>query len=165
MLELRRIAIHEAGHTVMAYLQGKKSDGVSIVSGNGALGWSRYTPICTECSDIEELQKCALIAMAGFAAEKVAFTDADLCGATNDLSEAASYSNRMFGTAVSPATKNDEWTKVGQELLRDSWDLVELIADQLIEYRELTGERVESLCVSRTKTNRLAQSAQICESR
>jgi ATP-dependent Zn protease len=149
MLEFPRIAIHEAGHTVMAYLQGKISEGVSIISGNGALGWSRYTPICTrECNDIEELQKCALIAMAGFAAEKVAFTDADLRGATNDLSEAASYSNRMFGTAVSPATKNDEWTKVGQELLRDNWDLVELIAGQLIEYRELTGEQVESLFIA-----------------
>lgn len=147
MLELRRIAIHEAGHTVMAYLQGKTSKGVSITPVNGARGWSRYTPICTgECNDIEELRKCALIATAGVAAENVAFKYADTSGSIQDIyEEATSYSIRMFGTAIAPAKKNDEWIQIGQELLRDNWHLVELIAGQLIEHRQLTGEQVESL--------------------
>ena len=146
MLELRRIAIHEAGHTVMAYLQGKTSKGVSITPGNGARGWSRYTPVCTrDCGDMPELEKCALIAMAGFAAEKVAFKYGDLLGAQHDLMEAMSYSIRMFGMSVVPATQNEEWTEKGQALLRDNWDLVELIATRLKEHRELTGEQVESI--------------------
>lgn len=146
MLDLRRIAIHEAGHTVMAHIQGKICDGVSIISGNGACGWSRYTPRCTnDCYEIQELEKCGLIATAGFAAEMVAFKDADCRGSSQDFDEATNYSIRMYGTIDGRGTQNTKWIEKGKELLRDNWALVKLIETALTEHRELTGEQVEAL--------------------
>ncbi|HTR54197.1 MAG TPA: hypothetical protein VMJ10_26070, partial [Kofleriaceae bacterium] len=90
-----RIAVHEAGHAVMAYLCRRRVGGASAVPHGGILGQLEYGGVTTfptswleDARARRKLENEIMIALAGLAAEYVQPGIVDHAGAAADLARA-----------------------------------------------------------------------------
>ena len=166
----RLVAVHEAGHTVTAWLLRRHSHPVartSIIPIGSVLGRTRINKYRLETQDDLNSMLCAMLG--GRAAEKVVFNTM-YDGAASDLKQATDLAYKMilqhgFGkklahlhlnqSPVSPKTKKLIDKEVKQlitsametttQLLTDNKDIVERVANALLEKEYLDSEDLSDL--------------------
>jgi cell division protease FtsH len=95
--EKTRVAVHEAGHTVVAHVTegSEPPDRVSIIPRGMALGVTHQTPGADRhLMTRKELEARLRVFMGGYAAERLALGDVST-GAENDLKEATKLASKM----------------------------------------------------------------------
>jgi hypothetical protein len=155
---LRATAYHEAGHAVVAWLQGHGFKGVSIVAdevegsvgrvtANRAPSWfrpdvqmdRRHRTLCE--MEIREL-------LAGFEAERRFTGRRNHVGASRDLERAADYADWVTGGSVEEVEPYLDRLSVEVALLFDTdihWRAVQRLAEELVLRGELSGSEARSI--------------------
>lgn len=172
LAELRHVAIHEAGHAVVAHMLGHKVESVTIRGDGGAGGWTDIR--LPGVSDRALIEDRVRILLAGRAANAVFGSPADT-GATADLAEATKLlaaARLSFGLADSlvfragPDQALDMVSRdrsladaIGQELARlmistkrlvaENRAVIERVADALLDRSVLDEVELSDLIVSK----------------
>jgi ATP-dependent Zn protease len=167
--EVRRVAVHEAGHALAAYLTASRAEDISFVSivprADGTLGFVAQMPseraLVTRQEYLERLE----IILGGRAAEEVVFGDEGVTGgAKSDLKVATRSAIQMTTRLGLGPERSLLWadtpseaqtTEAGQILsdvyatvlgkLRAEANELTALADALEDRQELTGEEVRAL--------------------
>jgi len=173
--EVRRVAVHEAGHAMASYLSPSRGEEISFVSivprADGTLGFVARTPpersLTTRTEYLERLE----VVLGGRAAEEIVFgAEGVTGGAQSDLKVATDAAVQMTtrfglgpdGSLLWTETPTDaQREEAGRILsgtyqtvlgkLRESDDELRLLADQLEERQELTGDEVRALMNGRSR--------------
>ena len=96
--EMRRIALHEAGHLVVCEVLEPDSVGLASLRTNGR---SSKGGFIHRCKELSKLEYYILISLAGKVAEELYYADASDSGCQSDLSRAADLiRNRLSESAV-----------------------------------------------------------------
>jgi len=168
--ELRRIAIHEAGHVLVAILTGKKVFQANIVSRENALGvvWSGIGhEYWVHCDKKDWLHKI-MIGFGGYCSEKILLGEVSL-GVGSDLSSVNSLASQMvdlYGMGDGLEGLTTEFVKsdlviekfdkamlailqrcrgATEALLERHQDKIMILADALLEKERLTEEEIYAL--------------------
>jgi len=167
--EVRRVAVHEAGHALAAYLTDSRGEDISFVSivprADGTLGFVARMPseraLTTHTEYLERLE----VVLGGRAAEEIVFgADGVTGGAQSDLKVATKSAIQMttqlgLGPERSllwSETPSKEQTMEASRVLSDAYravlgklhsdaDILTRLADALEDRQELTGEEVRAL--------------------
>ena len=156
--ELEIVAWHEAGHALVGKLKGKEIPKVTIIaSTSGAGGVTFSTPKKTGLYSVEDLKHEVMELYAGRVAEMFLLKDKAkvTTGASNDIERATSIINKMvtsYGMTEGFGLLNLNKLKVSQDkvlekeieiskeletetakLLKDNYELLEKIANELLE--------------------------------
>ncbi|MGI6343749.1 MAG: AAA family ATPase [Bacillota bacterium] len=137
--ELRRVAVHEAGHALIAELMRPGAvASVSILSRGDALGYVRQTPGEDSYLQTEDQLRAQLaVLLAGAAAEKL-ILDSGSTGAVGDFREAVKLARRYVLSGMSPLGVVDE-ELISKEAMHDAQQaLLQEIEDTV---RQLLTER------------------------
>nr|WP_255570578.1 AAA family ATPase [Cohnella sp. CFH 77786] len=168
--EKRNVAYHEAGHAVAQYMlkPHERVWKVTIVRRGGALGLAATKPVNerynrSDSEILAEIQVC----LAARAAEE-AFLGKKLNGVTSDLQQATALAGAYLGL-VGMGDELFSWRAAGstgeglktlrpkinellkdqmsqvKQLLREHADFVHVIAEELLEREDLTGEEIEHI--------------------
>ena len=172
-LELDRnyVAYHEAGHAIMSLLTNTPVARASIVGTTSGVGGAVFhNDNDSMFRTIQELRNEVMIAYAGRASEEIKFA-VPTTGASNDIEQATnimihyieSYGfNSEFGLInmkmvrdVAPAVDGDivtqlskmskELYEVTKETLKQNYEKVEKLAQELLSKETLTGPEIEDL--------------------
>lgn len=163
-------AYHEAGHAIAAILLGHKVIRATIHSTtSGVGGFVMQGSSENQMQTKQELEDQIRICYAGRASEYIKFkSDGITTGASNDIQKATSYIKAMvssFGydeesglldyAQLAPETTTDMISRINMlahkyfndvlTLLSASYDKVELLAEYLIKYGELTEQEINDL--------------------
>lgn len=163
-------AYHESGHAIAAILLGHKVIRATIHSTtSGVGGFVMQGSSENQMQTKQELEDQIRICYAGRASEYIKFkSDGITTGASNDIQKATSYIKAMvssFGydeesglldyAQLAPETTTDIITRINMlahkyfndvlTLLSASYDKVELLAEYLIKYGELTEQEINDL--------------------
>lgn len=163
-------AYHESGHAIAAILLGHKVIRATIHSTtSGVGGFVMQGSSENQMQTKQELEDQIRICYAGRASEYIKFkSDGITTGASNDIQKATSYIKAMvssFGydeesglldyAQLAPETTTGIITRINMlahkyfndvlTLLSASYDKVELLAEYLIKYGELTGQEINDL--------------------
>lgn len=163
-------AYHEAGHAIAAILLGHKVIRATIHSTtSGVGGFVMQGSSENQMQTKQELEDQIRICYAGRASEYIKFkSDGITTGASNDIQKATSYIKAMvssFGydeesglldyAQLAPETTTGIITRINMlahkyfndvlTLLSASYDKVELLAEYLIKYGELTEQEINDL--------------------
>ena len=136
-----RIAAHEAGHALAAILSGVAVRDVNLIAPTPNLGvlkdprWSGWTNLVD--GEIEPAKR-SIIKMAGGVAEDLIFGNVEEGSCEHDLDV---IKNLLGDDPARLAQLREETTK----LLRPHLDTLKLIADDLFDWRILTGESIKLL--------------------
>lgn len=157
--EIQAVALHEAGHTVVARLLGIEVDSVTTVS-QGIAGGSTRTALPSEFPNRAEIEDYVTMLLAGRAADTVLGSKGAHAGAAMDLLAAARLLTRahrewgLFGS-LAPANANELLDKVerhlqrllgcSRRLVRAHRKAVLLLTKELVDQRLLRGEQVNAL--------------------
>lgn len=151
-------AIHEAGHSVCAYLLGKRLKRVTVIETDEYLGLSVHDPRFPEgfnefADGFEgEMKKLVLIHLAGAAAEVIAFGDYDSDGPESDFHKAVDCATYCVGGPDALQKFIDRSFDEVKELLQQHWQAVQTLAEHLLKHGELTGEQAEEIIRSALPT-------------
>jgi DNA polymerase III delta prime subunit len=175
--DVRRAAVHEAGHAVAQIALGGDVDTVTIVASGDRGGCTRFRRKSTGFPTARDLDAEIVMTLAGRAAEE-AFFDAPSAGAESDLARATEAacaqhaSNGVLGSllhraptgAASSVLMTDATLRraVGQHverlyveattLVRQRYDAVSAVADALVRRRVLTGAEVADVMQQHERT-------------
>lgn len=163
-------AYHESGHAIAAILLGHKVIRATIHSStSGVGGFVMQGSSENQMQTKQELEDQIRICYAGRASEYIKFkSDGITTGASNDIQKATSYIKAMvssFGydeesglldyAQLAPETTTDMISRINMlahkyfndvlTLLSASYDKVELLAEYLIKYGELTEQEINDL--------------------
>ena len=163
-------AYHESGHAIAAILLGHKVIRATIHSTtSGVGGFVMQGSSENQMQTKQELEDQIRICYAGRASEYIKFkSDGITTGASNDIQKATSYIKAMvssFGydeesglldyAQLAPETTTDMIARINMlahkyfnnvlTLLSASYDKVELLAEYLIKYGELTEQEINDL--------------------
>jgi AAA+ superfamily predicted ATPase len=169
--ELRRVAVHEAGHALASYLTSSRGEQLGFVSivprANGTLGFVASLPLnrvlLTRAEYLEQLE----VILAGRAAEEIVFGEehvsagsggqgrrSDLAVATKAALELVMYHGlgpeHSLLWSDSPSAAQLEQA---EEILRESYkavrtrlwrhvDTLHRLADELVQHQELRGDEI-----------------------
>lgn len=171
--EIRAVALHEAGHAVVAWALGIGVDAVSIVS-HGSAGGITKIANASSFPNREELEETVTVLLAGRAADLVVGTKGAHSGAAIDLDVATSlllrgrYHLGLYETlAYSQSDGKDAFEQVNSDLERLLERAVSVVtnhraavlalADVLVERRLLDRAQIEGiispLVASKTEGN------------
>lgn len=166
--DLKCVAFHEAGHAIMTLLTGEKVSRISIMGMTSGVGGAVFRSDNERFFTTKrEYEAQVMIAYAGRAAEAIAFGDENVTqGASNDITQATqvllSYStkfgfNESMGLidfdVLNGITINENLTKEISKLsnefydktrktLNEHFELVEALAEKLLEVKTLSGNEV-----------------------
>lgn len=129
---LMDIAVHEAGHSVLAYRFNLYCDEVSIEPRNGILGFSVSEG---EWSDGSLDDEQIIVLFAGFSAEQIFDPTADIRVSASDIEKAEALLNLS-----KPSDRKDREKRLRErtiKLLRENWKAVTAVAEALVEHRTL----------------------------
>ena len=167
----RIVAYHESGHAVMSYLLNEPIARASIqstVSGVGGVVFNEDKDSVLQTKT--DFENRVIIALAGRASEEIKFTDITT-GASNDITQATEVLRayvRKFGfdddtglvdfevLAKTNINAEDlitqrvielskEFYSKAVEMLRDNYDIVEVLANKLLEVETLSGNEIRKL--------------------
>ena len=176
--DTRSIALHEAGHALVAHRLGHRVETVSIVQTGDSGGHTRSSA-GTMIWDMQHIRNTATIMLAGRAADIVIGNGAN-SGAEGDLQAATrllidAYARQglstglLYGPAVStrpnPSTVSAVETELSRLLARAvgmieaDRDLALKLADRLIAARVLTGADVARILGNQSETSQSAELA------
>ena len=157
--QLRRTAIHEAGHAVVGYLKlrgERKLLKVSIIPEEDTVGqvlWSGwpegFDPFESDKDEVKDkLMSDFLCILAGMAAEKIAYGMFPEWGYGSDLNHAMEIADAY---SAGPEESN-QLVELGLEqtekMLIEYWPAVEALAEHLLEHECIEGEEAEQLICS-----------------
>lgn len=139
-------AYHEAGHAVSALTLGRPVSWVSIRPDR------KYLGICTFGKSVfrpseDWLEREAIIALAGPAAEAGLMGEFDWLGASRDRDYAHSLARSRSGDDKKADRLVKRWLAKADHLLGrgNTWESVERIASELVRLEELSGRAVRHL--------------------
>jgi ATP-dependent Zn protease len=139
MTELRRTAIHEAGHAAIALCLGILFETLSVKPDGDALG---HVMVSDDYRDHDrgDAMKFAIFALAGCVAEAISGYDLDgaVDGATHDYRDVDDALRRAFKTDGECARRRSRAYSKTIKLLDKNWALVENLAAALVEKETLT---------------------------
>lgn len=145
--EENRVAIHEVGHAVTAFLLGRRLNGISIKGEPGSLGRAHYLPDPDWPDDLASLSQqqrleISMISAGGIAAERLmlGWPVNDMLGASSDFIQMTMYAQPLYGE-LSVAGKNSKLLKDTVELLSRHKSLIVGLTEALLVSKELTGEQ------------------------
>ena len=156
---LRAPAYHEAGHAVAAHMQGYRLRAVSIVATQGRLGYCRLASPGLETlleraprgrgltpTHAVHLHALVVISLSGSAALRLAGLSV---GSESDDVTARRLIQRLLGVNLGEQESGDRLlarlTGEAETLLRTHWNAVERVAEALLWFRALSGQRVHDL--------------------
>ena len=171
--ELRHVAIHEAGHAVIAHRLGFQIDSVTIRAAGTAGGWTGI--VLPSVSDRMRIEARVQLLLAGRAANEAFGAPADT-GASSDLAEAtrllaaARASFGLAGQLVVRASAEDALALVARDpalaeavnremarlmiatrrMVGESMNDIQRVAEALVDRSVLDGAELESLIVSKS---------------
>ena len=141
----RRTAYHEAGHALIAYLEGVETEKVSTVPGEDSFG--AYEGIHRKASEVElddgheftdeTAAKHMRITAAGAEAERLVFGGGELEG--RDFDTLADLAVRH------PQIDQEEMMDQVLEMLRSNRKALDRLAESLLERGTLSGDEMEAL--------------------
>ena len=139
-------AYHEAGHAVAALTLGRPVARVSIRPGRKYLGVCMFGKSVFRPSE-DWLEREAIIALAGPAAEAGLTGEMDWAGAARDHEYAFSLARRRCGDDKKADRQVKRWLAKADHLLGfgNSWESVERIAKELVRLEEISGRAVRHL--------------------
>ncbi len=163
--ELRRVALHEAGHALVAeVLRPASVASITITSRGGALGYVRQAPDDDRyLHTAQELESDIAIALAGMVSEELTLGGRST-GAAQDFEQAFQRGRLLIFSGMSPLGVVSEQTLPEAELhsaltqivrgveerVRDVLsahvDGLRLAADRLVESERLGGAELRALC-------------------
>lgn len=165
------VAYHESGHAVMTYLLGQPIARASIIGTTSGVGGAVFRQDTDSCFMTDkEMREHIMIAYAGRASEEIKF-EIVTTGAANDISQATeaimSYIerygfNKEFGLLdmrimanqriIDNAELTNRMSEMSNELYKETWstlkenyELVEVLAQKLLECETLSGPDIKSL--------------------
>ena len=165
------VAYHESGHAVATYLLGQPIARASIIGTTSGVGGAVFRQDTESCfSTDKEMKESVMISYAGRASEEIKF-ESVTTGASSDITNATrimiDYIQRYgfdkdFGMldmkvlAEQSLIENTEMTKRLSsmskelyhdtvELLKNHYELVELLAQKLLDVETLSGEDIKKL--------------------
>lgn len=153
---LRRTAIHEAGHAVVAWAVGSRIHGATITPGEDHLGQVRHMPKVKDATLHGDVDRAQIrlghqikIAYAGALAVKRAYPHSRWrAGADNDFHNAAGDVLRVY----EDAPRQIAWTRLltldTEALLERNWHAVEAVADVLVKRKTMSGAEVKAVIVA-----------------
>ncbi len=153
-MDLRVVAIHEAGHALAVERLGLKIKAVTIVPKGNVGGTVHHNDTLRRLkrtgddSDRERLkaERVIMLCLAGPEAQKRFDPNSDweACG-ESDFHVAAELTWHFLGEGDS-ATAFMEWMKIRtRELVDQNWSLIEYLAEQLVERKTIDGETAMQL--------------------
>lgn len=170
--EMRRTAVHEAGHTLLYWLSGWCPSYVTVVSRGGHGG---YMAPCSEDAERTSFTKAELlakilVALGGRAAETLVYQDGSglATGASSDLDHASSIARRMlcqygmdeeFGILAAPELISRERGVGGAAYTRLNEAANRILSEQLLLARKLLTEnrkRLDALADALAESERLS---------
>ncbi|WP_395697208.1 hypothetical protein [Methylocella sp.] len=162
-MDIRIVAIHEAGHAVAVERLGLKLKAVTVVPKENIGGTVHHNDTLRRLkrtgddSDRERLkaERVIMLCLAGPEAQKRFDPNSDweACG-ESDFAAAAELSRHFFGEGDS-AVAFMEWMKVRTcDLVGQNWSLIEHLADQLIERKTIGGDEA-MLLIKRRRAKEL----------
>lgn len=135
--QLEGTAYHEAGHAIVALLLGFSVESAGIDTNGGYCIWSETLYV----SEDRFPESWAAVNLAGSIAREIATGEPDSGQLTQDdlavrsLSVGPEGLEELFDKARSRA----------EEILQDSWPLVQVLAQALLRYRRLQGEQIQDI--------------------
>jgi len=139
-------AYHEAGHAVAALALGRPVAWVSIRPGRKYLGVCLFGKSVFRPSE-DWLEREAMIALAGPAAEAGLTGEMDWAGAARDHEYAFSLARSRCGDDKKADRQVKRWLSKADHLLGsgNTWQFVERIAEELVRVEEISGRTVRHL--------------------
>jgi cell division protease FtsH len=178
--DLKYVAYHEAGHAVVTYLTGNSISRISIMGMTSGVGGAVFQADSERFFETRQhYYSQIMIAYAGRASEAIRFGDDKVSqGAGNDITQATKLllncvtklgfdekvglidvdvlSNGSIlneGIAERISQRSVEFYDKTYNLLKENYDLVEHLADKLLEVKTLSGNEAESLLKSYRKVS------------
>jgi hypothetical protein len=160
--ELRRVAIHESGHAVLAFPQGIPLGGLSIVYNPGSTG--RFTPVWDKAKlsklfdlglnpDRQELLagRVLIVCVGGLCAERLVGGRSKPEGASDDYEQASWIAGKVSGSDREVAARIRLAEVQAGDLIRFRYrNSIRTLAEVLVVKKELDGRAlrkiVRSLC-------------------
>jgi cell division protease FtsH len=177
-LDKERVAYHEAGHALIAALwpmTGWSCWGASILPRDGALGMVVTKPFAdVHTATEEDLSRRILLAVASRAVEELVLK-IKMNGFSGDLQSATGVAVAMLSTygmgddlisyaALGQQTSNEvtgpakmiikAHLELAKELVSENMDVVEEIAQRLLEKRDLDGHEVRKIAEAKAVTSK-----------
>ncbi len=163
--EMRRVALHEAGHALLAeILRPGSVASITITSRGGALGYVRQTPDDDRYLQTgQELETDIAVALAGMVSEELTLGGRST-GAAQDFEQAFQRGRLLIFSGMSPLGVVSEQTLPEGDLHRALTDIVHgvedrvrgvlsahveglhRVAERLAEAERLTGPELRALC-------------------
>ena len=159
---LNTVAYHESGHALASYLVGSpdRVSRISIVpSTSGAAGFTMFTPSEEGESGLHSKERLTgeiLVLLGGRAAEEIVFGDSHVTtGAYDDIRRAKGVCQNIvndFGMGGNISFNDSDSRDKAVEILNESYvnilgamgervELLNIIAEELLERKEISGER------------------------
>ncbi len=135
--QLEGTAYHEAGHAIVALLLGFSVESAGIDPNGGYCIWNETLYV----SEDRFPESWAAVNLAGSIAREIATGEPDSGQLTQDELAVRSLSmgpeglEELLGQARSRA----------EEILQNSWPLVQVLARALLKYRRLQGEQIQDI--------------------
>lgn len=144
--DLYRVAIHEAGHAVMARLLGRGIEFVTIVPDDDALGRVQHSlaRLPTEALGRHARETWAMIALAGPLAEAV-HEDKEFDTQDEEFALALELTMSMSASADEAVTYVVWLLERARTVLLSLWGLVVYFADELLKHRTVRSAEVHAL--------------------
>jgi ATP-dependent Zn protease len=158
-----RIAYHEAGHAIVARMQSLPVHCVTIIprEEDGTLGHFTYSHVCWVERD--EFEPASIALLAGLAAETRFFfkrgRDVDWGGVTGACGDMSAVLDAIKINVLHPDEVLPYFDWLGERAktwVEDCADAIEMLAGELIERRELTGEDVTRVVTAFIYSNKEA---------
>lgn len=175
------VAYHEAGHAVMTYLLGEPISRISTQgTTSGVGGFVMQEDKESQFHTATYLRNHIMICYAGRCSEVIKFGENEITtGASNDIQQATDLIYKFIGLygfseSFAPLDHNalvqahlidknkiyDEMSKMSRleydaslKVLKDNYELVEALAQKLLDIETMTGKEVEALLSGITKVN------------
>ena len=156
MSERKRVAYHEAGHTVAAYAFGMPFRYVTIKPTEGTLGHARFyalpkwfrPDIFWNDTHVGMLTDHIVVCLAGPEAEERVTGVYDAVVAAKDLESAVYLAMYLGGGPKDTQEKYDSLQATAGEVVREHWGAVEALAQALLEQEMLRAGAARDVMVA-----------------
>jgi len=140
----RRIAVHEAGHVVVAFVEGVPVQGVTLDSEEAEQGFGGvWFPSVTDLTE-EDLLSRGRVAWAGSVAESIVFDSALQTSWRSDVMLVFELADD-HGQHIGPRYVTEDVKEAAHQVLEANRTALDEVTDLLLEHRTMDGEQLNSI--------------------